>query len=53
MMIAHRLDTVIDSDKILVLESGRVVEFDPPDALLQNIKGFYSNYAKKSDRFGE
>ncbi|XP_068901839.1 probable multidrug resistance-associated protein lethal(2)03659 [Tenebrio molitor] len=50
--IAHRLDTVMDSDKILVLESGRVVEFDTPDALLQNVNGFFYNYVKKSDQFG-
>ncbi|KAJ3620183.1 hypothetical protein MTP99_004163 [Tenebrio molitor] len=45
--IAHRLDTVMDSDKILVLESGRIVEFGTPDALLQNVNGFFYNYVKK------
>ncbi|KAF8963069.1 hypothetical protein BGZ46_001047, partial [Entomortierella lignicola] len=35
LTIAHRIKTVMDSDKILVLEQGQVVEFDRPEALLQ------------------
>ncbi|KAI9475097.1 P-loop containing nucleoside triphosphate hydrolase protein [Coemansia mojavensis] len=35
LTIAHRLNTVMDSDRILVMNQGHVVEFDTPQALLQ------------------
>lgn len=35
LTIAHRLNTVIDSDKVLVMEEGTMVEFDHPHNLLQ------------------
>ena len=33
--IAHRLNTIMDYDKVLVLDGGRVVEFDKPDVLIR------------------
>jgi ATP-binding cassette subfamily C (CFTR/MRP) protein 4 len=47
LTIAHRLNTVIDSDKILVMDEGLVVEFGPPHQLLQNREGFFYRYVKK------
>jgi len=40
--IAHRLNTIIDYDRVLVLENGQVVEYDKPDNLLQNECGQFS-----------
>lgn len=40
IVIAHRLSTVIDSDKIIVLEKGEVVEEGKHEELL-SMKGFY------------
>jgi ATP-binding cassette subfamily C (CFTR/MRP) protein 4 len=43
LTVAHRLNTIMDSDKVLVMEFGTMVEFDHPHILLQNKEGhFYS-----------
>lgn len=36
LVIAHRIDTIIDNDRILVVSFGRVVEFDTPTKLLSD-----------------
>ena len=40
LTIAHRLNTIIHSDRIVILEKGKVVEFDSP-AVLINVSDIY------------
>ncbi|KAJ3619266.1 hypothetical protein MTP99_004963 [Tenebrio molitor] len=48
LTIAHRLNTVMDSDKIMVMDSGRVVEFGDPKELLENPDGHFYRYVSSS-----
>ena len=42
LTIAHRLDSIIDSDRILVMSGGRVGEIDTPKALLRSKSSLFS-----------
>ncbi|KAM0334168.1 hypothetical protein ACHAQA_001188 [Verticillium albo-atrum] len=39
--VAHRINTILDSDRVVVLDKGEVVEFDSPKALLKKQGVFY------------
>ncbi|CAG2177676.1 unnamed protein product, partial [Oppiella nova] len=48
--IAHRLNTIIDSHKVLVMDAGRITEFDSPHALLQNRNSMLSQLVRHTGR---
>ncbi|KAI9818464.1 MAG: hypothetical protein M1827_000523 [Pycnora praestabilis] len=45
--IAHRINTILDSDRIVVLDHGEVAEFDSPSKLVQQ-KGLFYELVKES-----
>ena len=49
LTIAHRINTIMDSDRIIVLDHGRIAEFDPPQVLLNNPDSIFSSLVKKSE----
>uniref|UniRef100_A0A1J3IMN5 ABC-type xenobiotic transporter n=1 Tax=Noccaea caerulescens TaxID=107243 RepID=A0A1J3IMN5_NOCCA len=48
LIIAHRLNTIIDCEKILVLDSGRVQEFSTPENLLSNERSSFSKMVQST-----
>ncbi|KAJ1768815.1 ABC transporter C member 13 [Coemansia sp. RSA 1843] len=51
LTIAHRLETIMNSDRIIVMDSGSVAEIGRPEELLEK-KGYFSELVKAND-FGE
>jgi ABC-type multidrug transport system fused ATPase/permease subunit len=48
LTIAHRLRTIIDYDKILVMDAGQVVEYDNPYVLIANKESLFYSMCENS-----
>lgn len=53
LTIAHRLKTIIDYDKILVLDQGNVKEYDHPYKLITNPKSQFKSMCEDTGEFDE
>ncbi|KAI5087921.1 canalicular multispecific organic anion transporter 1 [Silurus meridionalis] len=42
LTIAHRINTILNSTRVMVLDSGKIVEFDSPSVLFEKRGHFYS-----------
>ncbi|KAF9941830.1 hypothetical protein BGZ67_003920 [Mortierella alpina] len=48
LTIAHRINTVMDSDRIMVLSDGKIAEFETPEKLLADPTSIFYSLAKES-----
>ncbi|KAJ1948426.1 hypothetical protein EC988_005180, partial [Linderina pennispora] len=48
LTIAHRLNTVLDSDMILVMDGGRLAEYDSPQNLLANEDSLFTKLVQET-----
>ncbi|GMF06739.1 unnamed protein product [Ambrosiozyma monospora] len=53
LTIAHRLKTIIDYDKVLVLSNGKVVEFGEPKELILKKGGVFNGFCTDTGEFDE
>lgn len=50
LTIAHRLHTIMDSDKVLVLDAGQIIEFDDPLTLINKENGMFNSMVKATGK---
>ncbi|ORX41111.1 hypothetical protein BD324DRAFT_613230 [Kockovaella imperatae] len=53
LTIAHRLSSVIDYDRLLVLSDGKVAEFDTPINLLRKEESLFKSLCENSGKYKE
>jgi ABC-type multidrug transport system fused ATPase/permease subunit len=51
LCVAHRLLTIADYDRVLVLDQGEVVEFDTPYRLMTRNDSVFQHMCKRSGEF--
>ena len=51
LTIAHRINTIIDSDRIMVIDAGRLVDFDHAAVLLQKPDSIFYDLVKETGMF--
>jgi len=52
LTIAHRLNTIVESDRVLVLDAGKIVELDSPVTLLGNKNSVFYSLAEEAGLVG-
>ena len=50
LCIAHRLNTIIKSDRVLVMDKGQAIEYDSPQALMANPNSTFSRMLQEKKR---
>ncbi|KAF7274137.1 hypothetical protein GWI33_013181 [Rhynchophorus ferrugineus] len=50
LTIAHRLNTIMDSDKVIVMDAGRITEFGEPYKLLEQATGAVYNLVQQTGK---
>ena len=50
-LVAHRINTILDSDRIVVLDRGEVKEFDTPSKLVQR-RGLFYELVREANLLG-
>jgi ATP-binding cassette subfamily C (CFTR/MRP) protein 1 len=48
--IAHRLDTILDFDRVVVMDSGKIAEVGPPAVLMQTDNGLFKGLLESQHR---
>ncbi|XP_072179855.1 ATP-binding cassette sub-family C member 4-like [Diadema setosum] len=50
LTIAHRLHTIMDSDRVMVLDAGKLIEMDHPFVLLSNRQTMFSMFVDQTGK---
>ena len=51
LTIAHRINTIIDSDRVMVMDSGKLIEFAHPAVLLENPDSIFYDLVRETGMF--
>lgn len=49
LTVAHRLNTIIDYNRVMVMDAGQIAEFDEPANLFRNKESIFYGMVKAAD----